>query len=119
MALGMAQIFAKTGTGQIADLWFVSVSKKLIVVTWVGMPHNKPALKVEQGFQGATTAMPIWASFIRNGVKLYRQDLLEGEIEMPAGVRLLKIDPQRGCVTAGPGVGAVFVAGREPRRCSE
>lgn len=116
---GDSQMFAKTGTGQIADLWFVSVSKKLIVVTWVGMPHNKPALKLEHGFQGATTAMPIWASFIRNGVKLYRPELLEGEIEMPANVLLLKIDSQRGCVTDGPGVKAYFVAGREPRRCSE
>ncbi len=116
---GDSQMFAKTGTGQIADLWFVSVSKKLIVVTWVGMPHNKPALKIEHGFQGATTAMPIWASFIRNGVKLYHPDLLEGEIDMPASVRVLKIDTQRGCVTDGRGVEAYFVAGREPRRCSE
>jgi membrane carboxypeptidase/penicillin-binding protein len=97
----------------------VSFSKNLIVVTWVGMPHNKPALKLEHGFQGAATAMPIWASFLRNGVQLYRPDLLEGEIEMPASVRLLKIDPQRGCITDGPGVDAYFVAGREPRPCSE
>jgi membrane peptidoglycan carboxypeptidase len=116
---GDSQIFAKTGTGQTADLLFVSFSKKLIVVTWVGMPHNKPVLKLEQGFQGATTAMPIWASFIRNGVKLHRSDLLEGEIEMPANVRLLKTDSQRGCVTDGPGVEAFFVTGREPRRCAE
>ena len=115
---GDSQVFAKTGTGQVADLWFVSVSKKLIVVTWVGMPNNKPALKLEHGFQGATTAMPIWASFIK-GVKVSRPDLLEGEIDMPANVRLLKIDPRRGCVTDGPGVEAYFVAGREPRRCSE
>lgn len=114
-----AEVSAKTGTGEVADLWFVSVSKKLIVVTWVGMPHNKPALKLEHGFQGVTTAMPIWASFIRNGVKLYRPDLLEGAIEMPANVRVLKIDPQRGCVTDGPGVEAYFVAGRELRRCSK
>lgn len=138
---GNSQIFAKTGTGQVADLWFVSVSKRLIVVTWVGMPHNKPDLKLEHGFQGAATAMPIWASFIRNGVKLYRPDLLEGGIEMPANVRLLKIDPRRGCVVDGAGAAhaaslrsgasnnaqagsvryldAYFVAGREPRRCSE
>ena len=114
-----SRISAKTGTGQIADLWFVSVSKKLVVVTWVGMPHNKPALELDHGFQGATSAMPIWASFIRNGVKLYRPDLLDGEIEMPANVRRLKIDPQRGCVTDGPGMEGYFVAGREPRRCSE
>jgi membrane peptidoglycan carboxypeptidase len=136
-----AEVSAKTGTGEIADLLFAAFSKRLVVIVWVGMPHNKPALKLEHGFQGATTAMPIWAAFIRNGVKLYRPDLLEGEIEMPANVRLLKIDPRRGCVTDGSGVAhaaslrsgasnktqagsvryveAYFVAGREPRRCSE
>lgn len=114
-----AAVSAKTGTGEIADLWFAAFSRKLVVVVWVGMPKNKPVLSMERGFQGATTAMPIWSSFIRNGVKLYRPDLLEGEFEVPANVRVLKIDPKRGCVTDGPGVEEYVVAGREPRRCSE
>lgn len=116
---GNAAVSGKTGTGQVSDLWFVGFSRRLIVAVWVGMPNNKPTLKMEQGFQGATTAMPIWASFIKNGVRAFRPDLLEGDFEMPAGVSALKIDPKRGCATDGPGVTEYFVAGREPRRCSK
>ena len=45
-----AQMSAKTGTGQVADLWFVGFSRRLVVAVWVGMPGNKPVLKMEQGF---------------------------------------------------------------------
>jgi membrane peptidoglycan carboxypeptidase len=113
-----AQVSAKTGTGQVADLWFVGFSKRLIVVVWVGMPRNKPALKMAQGFQGATAAMPIWASLIKS-VKQHQPDLLEGGFTPPVNVRLLNIDPQRGCITRGPGVAEYFIEGREPKPCSE
>jgi penicillin-binding protein 2D len=118
-ALGMAglssdaQMSAKTGTGQVADLWFVGFSKRLVVAVWVGMPRNKPLLKMEQGFQGATAAMPIWTAFIK-AVKQHRPDLLEGSFEVPLNVRALNIDPRRGCVTKGLGVVEYFIAGREP-----
>jgi membrane carboxypeptidase/penicillin-binding protein len=113
-----AEIAAKTGTGQVADLWFAGYSRRLVVVVWVGMPNNKPALKMEQGFQGATGAMPIWASFVK-AVKQLRPDLLEGAFEDPAGVRALKIDPRRDCVTSGPGATEYFIAGRDPKPCPE
>jgi membrane carboxypeptidase/penicillin-binding protein len=116
---GNAAVSGKTGTGQIADLWFVGFSRRLVAAVWVGMPNNKPVLRMEQGFQGATTAMPIWSSFIKNGVKPFRLDLLEGDFELPAGVSVSRIDPKRGCATDGPGSQEYFVAGREPRPCSE
>jgi membrane peptidoglycan carboxypeptidase len=113
-----AQIAAKTGTGQVADLWFVGSSKRLVVAVWVGMPRNKPELKMDQGFHGATAAMPIWASFIR-AVGRQRPDLLEGGFETPANVRLLNVDPHRGCITKGQGVAEYFIAGREPEPCAK
>lgn len=122
-ALGMAglssdaQISAKTGTGQVADLWFVGFSKRLVVAVWVGMPRNKPMLKMEQGFQGATAAMPIWTSFIK-AVKQHRPDLLEGGFEAPPNVRALNIDPQGSCVTKRLGVVEYFIAGRETKPCA-
>jgi membrane peptidoglycan carboxypeptidase len=111
-------VAGKTGTGEVADLWFAGFSKRLIVVVWVGMPNNKPALDMKNGFTGASTAMPIWAAFMR-AVKEHRPDLLEGDFETPAGVHVLRIDPKRGCVTDGDGVEEYFLEGREPRRCSE
>ncbi|HKQ07904.1 MAG TPA: transglycosylase domain-containing protein [Blastocatellia bacterium] len=113
-----AQVAAKTGTGQVADLWFVGFSKRLVVAVWVGMPRNKPALKMAQGFQGATAAMPIWASFIK-AVKQHRPDLLDGGFDAPANVRLLNIDPLRGCVRKGAGVAEYFIARREPALCTQ
>jgi len=113
-----AQIAGKTGTGQIADLWFVGFSRRLIVAVWVGMPNNKPALDMKYGFDGARAALPIWASFIR-GVKNDFPLLLQGEFEVPPGVRALTIDPKRGCVTNGRGLTEYFVEGREPEPCSE
>jgi membrane peptidoglycan carboxypeptidase len=122
-ALGMAglasdaQVAAKTGTGQVADLWCVGFSKRLVVAVWAGMPNNKPGLKMAQGFQGATVAMPIWASFIK-AVKQQRPDLLEGGFDAPSNVRLLNIDKQGGCVTKRAGVAEYFIAGREPKPCA-
>jgi membrane carboxypeptidase/penicillin-binding protein len=112
-----AQVAAKTGTGQVSDLWFAGFSKRLVVAVWAGMPRNKPALKMAQGFQGVTAAMPIWTSFIK-AVKLHRPDLLEGGFDSPANVRLLNIDPQHGCATSGRGVAEYFIAGREPAACA-
>lgn len=111
------QVGAKTGTGQVADLWFVGFSRRLVVAVWVGMPRNKPALRMADGFQGASAAMPIWASFIK-AVKQHRPDFLEGGFSVPANVRRLNIDPQRGCITKGPGVAEYFIAGREPANCA-
>ena len=113
-----AQISAKTGTGQIADLWFIGFSKRLVVAVWVGMPRNKPALKMNQGFQGATAAMPIWASFIK-AVERQRPDLLEGGFVAPANVRLLIVDPKRGCITKGSGVADYFIEGLTPNPCAK
>ena len=113
-----AQISAKTGTGQVADLWFVGFSKRLVVAVWVGMPRNKPALKMARGFQGATAAMPIWASFIK-AVERQRPDLLEGGFVAPANVALLNVDPQRGCITKGAGVAEYFIEGRTPKPCAQ
>lgn len=113
-----AEVSGKSGTGQMADLWFVGFSRRLVVAVWVGMPRNKPALKMADGFQGASAAMPIWASFIK-AVKQHRPDLLEGGFAMPANVRRLMIDPQRGCITKGSGVVEYFIAGREPADCAQ
>jgi membrane carboxypeptidase/penicillin-binding protein len=80
------------------------------------MPRNKPALKMAQGFQGATAAMPIWASFIK-AVKQRRLDLLEGRFTTPVNVHVLNIDARRGCMTGGPDDDEYFIVGRDPAAC--
>lgn len=106
----------KTGTGQVADLWVVGFSPRLVVGVWVGMPKNKPALPLNQGFDGARTAGPIWTDFMR-AVARHRPDLLSGEIPRPANVKTLNIRRDRGCVTSDSGVEEYFIQGREPAAC--
>lgn len=110
-----APIAGKSGSGQVADLTFVGFSPRIVVGVWVGMPNNLPSLRIEDGFSGARSAMPIWAAFMR-AVKLYRPELLSGDFARPGNVKVLPIDPVRGCI-ATVGQDEFFVAGREQNRC--
>ncbi|MEW6211759.1 MAG: penicillin-binding transpeptidase domain-containing protein, partial [Acidobacteriota bacterium] len=112
---GDYEIAGKTGTGEVSDFWFVGFTPRLVVAVWVGMDDNMP-LGLEDGFDAARVAMPVWADFMR-AVKAHRPDLLEGRFLMPPGVRALRIDPVRGCVTKRGGIEEYFIAGREPRNC--
>jgi penicillin-binding protein 1B len=108
----------KTGTGQVADCWMIGFSPNgLVVGVWVGMPKNKPALTMSEGFDGARIAGPIWLSFMQT-VRQHRPDLLEGEFQRPANVKVLRIDPSRRCITGGPGIDEYFVQGREAFPCA-
>jgi membrane peptidoglycan carboxypeptidase len=111
-----APIAGKSGSGQVADLTFIGFSPRIVVGIWVGMPKNIPALKIEEGFSGARSAMPIWAAFMR-AVKEYRPELLEGDFVRPSNIKVLRIDASQGCATDGPGIDEVFVVGREPNPC--
>lgn len=85
------------------------------VRVWVGMPKNVPALKLEDGFSGGHTAMPIWAAFMR-AVKLHRPDLLAGDFQRPSNVRVLRVESSTGCVNKS-GVEEFFIEGRVPAPC--
>ena len=69
----------KTGTGD-ADLWFIGFTPRLVVVVWVGFDNNFPSFEAAKGFSGSGLPLQIWARFMR-GVKVYRQDLLQGKFE--------------------------------------
>lgn len=112
---GDYEIAGKTGTGEVSDFWFVGLTPRLIVAVWAGMDDNMP-LGLEEGFDAARVVMPVWAEFMR-AVKTHRPDLLEGRFVMPSGVRVLRIDPVKGCVTKTGGIEEYFIAGREPRNC--
>jgi penicillin-binding protein 1A len=116
--LDSAPIVGKTGTGQVADSWFCGYSPRVAVCAWVGMPKNRPALRMKDGFSAARAAMPVWASFLRNGVKKHRPDLLMGEFSRPDNVKVLHIDPKRGCIRDGSGVEEYFLEGRIAPPCA-
>jgi membrane peptidoglycan carboxypeptidase len=108
----------KTGTGQVADCWMIGFSPHgLVVGVWVGMPKNKPTLTMAEGFDGAHIAGPIWLAFMQ-AVLQHRPDLLQGDFPRPANVKVLRVDPNRGCISDGPGMDENFIQGREPLPCS-
>lgn len=112
-----APIAGKTGSGQVADLAFVGFSPRVVVGVFVMMPMNEPALRLEDGFSGGRTAMPVWAEFMR-AVGRHRPDLLQGDFMRPPGVEVLRVDPDRGCVVGAGGVEEFFVMGRAPEPCA-
>jgi penicillin-binding protein 1A len=61
-----SEISGKTGSGMVADMWFFTITPKLIVGVWVGLPNNENKLEMEKGFSGGKTAAPIAAKFIKS-----------------------------------------------------
>lgn len=109
------QLAGKTGTGSLSDLWFASVSPKIVIITWVGTDDNKP-LPMSEGWAGATAALPIWGDFVTRALAI-DADLFAGRFPQANGVTTIAIDPQRGCRTA-VGVAELFVEGRLPSSCN-
>jgi penicillin-binding protein 1A len=109
------EIGGKTGSGP-NDVWMVSVSPKLIVVTWVGYQCHSQIKNYEKLYASETASM-VWAEFLKS-VNRFRPDLLGGSFERPANVEQLGIDPAHGCRTERAGsMQEFFIEGRVPRPC--
>jgi penicillin-binding protein 1B len=109
-------VAGKSGSGMIADLWWVSFTPRLIVGVWVGMGENLPELRMADNFTGGKVSAPIAAAFMRS-VAQYRPELLRGQFAQPENVVVRRIDPTKGCLTNRGGVEEFFIIGREPSRC--
>jgi penicillin-binding protein 1A len=109
-------VAAKSGTGMIADLWFIGVTPKLIVGVWAGLPQNEFATQLSQGFSGARVAAPIVAKFISH-VKRIQPERLDGDFVVPGDVVRLRIDSSNNCLTERGNVAEYFIVGREPPYC--
>ncbi|MDQ3816412.1 MAG: transglycosylase domain-containing protein [Acidobacteriota bacterium] len=111
------QVAGKSGSGMIADLWWVSFTPRIVVGVWVGMGENLPELRMADGFTGGKVSAPIAAAFMRS-VAQYHPELLKGQFAQPENVVVRRIDPRRGCLVNGGGAEEFFIAGREPRHCN-
>jgi penicillin-binding protein 1B len=80
----------KTGTEH--DAWFIGYSSNLLCVVWVG---NDDYTDISHGLthslQGADTAAPIWAEFMKRAIKLPQYSDMKA-FTPPSGVDILKID---------------------------
>jgi len=99
----------KTGTSH--DGWFAGFTSNLLCVVWVGFDDNR-----ELNLEGAKSALPIWADFMKQAAKFHRyQDVRN--FQPPPGVI-----PTRICADSGqlateycPNVRSdLFIDGTEP-----
>src|SRR5436305_10242227 len=81
-------VAGKTGTSR--DGWFAGFTPNLVCVVWVGFDDNRPL-----GLTGAQSALPIWAEFVRDALKI-RPDLGGDHFYRPGGIEEVEIDPETG-----------------------
>ncbi|MEM6841445.1 MAG: transglycosylase domain-containing protein [Bacteroidota bacterium] len=64
------EIIGKTGTTQSqADGWFIGATPKLVAGAWVGGDNRLVRFRNTSLGQGANTALPIWANFMKSFTK--------------------------------------------------
>jgi penicillin-binding protein 1A len=96
-------IAGKTGTTSDGkDVWFVGFSPDLVVGLYLG--YDKPR-SLGRAAQGGHTAAPIARDFM----KLALADKPPTPFKIPAGIRLVRVDPKTGA-RAGPGDKAILEA---------
>jgi penicillin-binding protein 1B len=99
----------KTGTSH--DGWFAGFTSNLLCVVWVGFDDYR-----ELNLEGAKSALPIWAEFMKQAAKLHRYENARN-FQPPSGIVSATICPESGEL-AGPYCPSertdVFVSGTQP-----
>ncbi len=101
----------KTGTTNKAkDAWFIGYSTDLVVAVWVGYDD---ALPLGWGESGATSALPIWMSFMKSA----HEGKPATQFPRPAGIVEAEIDPRTGLLARygqEDAVTEIFLPGTAP-----
>lgn len=84
---GKSGFAGKTGTSR--DGWFAGYTPEIVCVVYVGFDDGS-----DLGMKGSDSAMPIWAEFMREALRLYPD--WNGDWEMPASIRKAEIDIRDG-----------------------
>src|SRR5688572_24776590 len=110
-----ANVAGKTGTSR--DGWFAGYTPNLVCVVWVGFDDNS-----ELGLEGSKSALPIWASFMKQALAL-RPELGGKEFTKPDSIVEAEIDPASGLLWEEPCIEhrtEYFIDGTVPQaKCSE
>ena len=92
----------KTGTtNDQKDAWFSGFNARNVTTVWVGFDRVAPLGKRETGAQAA---LPMWMDYMRVALA----DMPESEIEQPAGVVTVRIDPDTGLLAGANNSHAIF-----------
>jgi penicillin-binding protein 1B len=81
----------KTGTSR--DGWFAGYTPNMVCVVWVGFDDNS-----ELGLEGAKSALPIWASFMKAAIALKPELGGDSFPPQPDGIVDEEIDPTSGFI---------------------
>jgi penicillin-binding protein 1B len=84
---GKTAFAGKTGTSR--DGWFAGFTPDIVCVVYVGFDNGD-----DLGMKGADSAMPVWADFMQEALKLHPD--WNGDWAMPANVRKAEIDIRNG-----------------------
>ncbi|QQS32856.1 MAG: PBP1A family penicillin-binding protein [Acidobacteriota bacterium] len=84
---GKRAFAGKTGTSR--DGWFAGFTPEIVCVVYVGFDNGD-----DLGLKGSDSAMPIWADFMKEAVRLHPD--YNGDWTMPANVRKAEIDIRNG-----------------------
>jgi len=89
-------IAGKTGTSQNhSDGWFMGTVPNLVTGVWVGNEDRSVHFKSITYGQGATTALPIWAIYMRKVYADKTLDISDGEFEMPENGVSINLDCEK------------------------
>lgn len=79
----------KTGTSSdYKDGWFVGFTQNMVALAWIGFDDN-----TSMGMSGATVALPLWSSFMKETTTF------EDRFDLPKGVVMVKVDPVSGLIS--------------------
>jgi penicillin-binding protein 1B len=84
---GKTAFAGKTGTSR--DGWFAGFTPEIVCVVYVGFDDND-----DLGMKGSDSAMPIWADFMREALRLHPE--WNGDWQMPPTIRKAEIDSRNG-----------------------
>ncbi len=122
-ALGFtAPAAGKTGTSH--DVWFAGYSSNLLCIVWIGNDdYTDISDNLTKKVQGADTAAPIWAEFMKRAIKLPQYSDMKPFTPAPDGISIYRIDKATNqladdtCSTGS--FNAAFLNGTQPRNtCS-
>ncbi|MDH5184009.1 MAG: penicillin-binding protein 1A [Gammaproteobacteria bacterium] len=106
-SLNRKDLAGKTGTtNDQQDAWFSGFNNQLVTTTWVGFDKPRPLGDKETG---ATAALPMWIDYM----KIALEGVPEENLQQPAGMVSVRIDPETGQLTDANNPNAIFETFRE------
>ena len=102
LVIGRKDLAGKTGTtNDQRDAWFTGFNADLATIAWVGFDNPRPLGEKETG---ARAALPMWVDFMRDSL----DGVEETELEQPAGLVSVRIDPKTGKLANSKTENAMF-----------